>query len=309
MGVLDLERVGPVSALRFGGFRIALGTYLTARFAGLIPYAAELFSREGVLPDPRLNLTYGLWPNPLYLWDSPDAARGFTAGLALVAVLFAIGLYRRAAALVLAFGSACLYNRNNLIDNPSIAFIGALLLLCACVPPGEALSFARRGDRERWFFPAWAFRAAWILMAVGYSFSGLDKLLTCPSWRDGSALTHVLELPLARPGALRDLFLASPDLARRSATWLAVGLEAAFLPLCLHPRTRRLAWLAAVGMHLGVLVLISFAELTVGMLLVHAFTYEGRKLFYSFSRSSVTVISGAGFPAPTAVLCDSKPLA
>jgi hypothetical protein len=276
VAVLDLDEVSPVTPGRFAVFRIALGTYLTVRFVQLVPCAAELFSGAGVLPDPGLNPTHGILPNPLALWDSPAFARGFTIALAAISILFAAGLCRRAAALALAVGSACLFNRNNLIDNPSIPFVGMLLLLCACVPPGEPLALSRPRGRENWFFPAWALRTAWIVMAAGYTVSGIDKLLASPSWRDGSALTHILELPLARPGPLRDLFLSLPETACNLATWAAVGLEASFLPLSLHPRGRQVAWAGTLGLQLGILALVSFTELTAGMLLLHAFTFDPR---------------------------------
>ncbi len=256
----------------FAALRALLGLYLFARFAALLPYGAELFSREGVLPDPAANFTFGILPNPLARWDSPAAVEAFLAALIGLSLLLALGWRRRVVALLLAYGSACLFNRNNLIANPSLPCVGVLLLLMAVIPAGEPWSLERR-DR-RWVMPVWAFRTAWILMAVGYTYSGLDKLLCAPSWRDGSALGHVLQHPLARPGLARDLLLAAPPLLLSALTWLAVALEAAFLPLSLHPLGRRVAWAALAGMHLGVMLLISFTELSLGMLLLHLFTFD-----------------------------------
>ena len=48
-------------------------------------------------------------------------------------------------------------------------------------------------------------------MAAGYSYGGFTKL-TSPSWLDGSALSHVLSNPLARPTLLREWLLAQPEL-------------------------------------------------------------------------------------------------
>ncbi len=56
----------------------------------------------------------------------------------------------------------------------------------------------------------------------------------------------------------------------------SVGLEALFLPLCLWSRTRPLAWAGIVGMHLGILLVVNFADLTTGMLMVHLFTFDPR---------------------------------
>lgn len=274
MDTHTLDQVKPISGMQFAVLRVLLGLYLAVRFARLLPYGAELFSREGVLPEASLNFTYGILPNPLERWDSPLAVQAFLLGLVVLSILFTLGWRRRTCALLLWYGSACLFNRDNLISNPSLPYVGLLLLLCVCIPPGEPWRLGdRAGDRD-WFFPAWAFRAAWVLMAAGYTYSGLDKLITAPSWRDGTALTHVLNLPLARPGPARDIMLGLPGGLRQCLTWAAVGAEVAFLPLALHPRSRRVAWLALAGMHLSVMALISFAELSLGMLLLHAFTFD-----------------------------------
>jgi hypothetical protein len=40
--------------------------------------------------------------------------------------------------------------------------------------------------------------------------------------------------------------------------------------------TRPLMWLAMVGMHIGILALVSFADLSAGMLMLHFFTFDSR---------------------------------
>ena len=268
------QRVKPVSPYQFAAFRIVLGAYLAVHCASLIPYGRELFGADGILPDAGVNFTHGILPNPLAWSNAPWAPALLLSALTLLAVAFACGFYRQITACLLWFGWACLFNRNNLISNPSIPYVGLLLLLCAAIPPGEPWSLKPRCNLERWFFPAWVFRAAWIAMAVGYTFSGLDKLIQSPSWLDGSAFSHVLRLPLARPGPLRDALLLLPDGALMLLTWSALLLEVAFLPLSLHRKTRPWAWLAMVGMHLGVLVTVAFADLVAGMLLLHFFTFD-----------------------------------
>src|SRR5690606_35998735 len=121
-------------------------------------------------------------------------------------VLFTLGVWRRTMALLLWFGWACLFNRNNLISNPSLPYVGFILFCCVLVAPAESLSLRRRTNPAEWFFPAWIFRGAWFLMAAGYTFSGLVKLGS-PSWVDGTAFRHLVDNPLARPGLFRDLFL------------------------------------------------------------------------------------------------------
>ncbi|MDA0811718.1 MAG: hypothetical protein O3C21_04915 [Verrucomicrobia bacterium] len=65
-----------------------------------------------------------------------------------------------------------------------------------------------------------------------------------------------------------------PHTVTNLCTWAALILEILFLPLALIRPTRGFAWAAMVAMHLGVLMLIDFANLTFGMLVVHVFTWR-----------------------------------
>src|SRR5205085_423114 len=169
-----------------------------------------------------------------------------------------------------------LLGRNPLISNPALPFVGWLLLLHAVLPKAPYGSWEARSrddPRGNWHMPQSAFALAWILMAAAYSYSGYTKLVS-PSWVDGSAFTHILENPLARPTALRGLLLAMPPVSLRIATWTALALELTFVPLALLRRARPWIWTAMVGLHAGLLLLVSFADLTAGMLLVHLFTFN-----------------------------------
>ena len=262
----------PITAQQFAIFRIVFGVYLTVHFLELLPYAAELFSRDGMLGDARLNFTSGILPNPLERWDSPLFTTAFVAGLAGFSVAFTLGFCRRFAAIALWFGWACLFNRNNLIINPSLPYVGMLLLLSVIVPLGEPFSLRKRHDD--WVFPTGVYWTAWTLLAVGYAFSGWTKLLS-PSWLDGSALAHVLNNPLARPGFARDTMLQFPN-ALQLLTWATLALELLFLPLSFHRTGRLVAWTAMCSLHIGILLLVDFADLTAGMLTVHLFTFDRR---------------------------------
>ena len=257
----------------FAALRIALGLFLAQRFLFLIPYAGEVFGRDGTMADSDLNFTAGILPSPLDHWDQPWQVQLCLVSLVALSLLFAAGVARRPAALVLAYGAACLFNRNNLIANPSLPYLGALLLLSCTVPRGEGLS-PTSPARDDWFCPTWTVRAVWILLACGYTFSGLDKLSSSPSWRSGDALRLVLELPLARPGTLRELLLSLPSPALRLLSWGALGLEVLALPLWLSAKTRPWTWAALTALQLGILCTLGFAELTCGMLLVHWATLD-----------------------------------
>lgn len=262
-----------ISSRQFAVFRVVFGTYLAIHFAHLIPYGAELFSCRGMLPEPRVNFTSTIFPNPLATWDSPAAVTVFLCLLTTASVAYALGLWRRTTSLLLWFGWACLFNRNNLISNPSLPYVGLMLLLSALIPPGEEWSLSRRNPE--WSFPATIYWTAWWLLAFGYTFSGYTKLLS-PSWLDGTALAHVLNNPLARPGTVRDWLLQRPAGILAFATWATVVAELLFVPLSLTLQTRFVAWATMVALHVGITFLVQFADLSLGMLLVHLLTFDPR---------------------------------
>lgn len=260
---------------QFSFFRIILGVYLAIHFSDMIPFAKELFSNQGMFPDPSLNPTYKVFPNLLSAVDSPLGSQLFLGALTLLSLLFAAGTkHRNLISLLLWYGWACLLNRNFFISNPGLAFVGWLLLACALIPQGEPLSLNKNRD-EKFEMSSTLYWGAWFLMALGYTISGVHKL-GAPSWRDGTALMHVLQIPLARDNFLREFLLTLPLPLLKSMTWGSVILEVLFLPLALWHRTRPLAWVGIVGMHFGILSVINFADLTIGVLMVHIFTFDPR---------------------------------
>lgn len=284
-----------LNARWFARFRVVFGLYLTVHFGQLIPWSAELFSSYGVLPDPTLNPLHGLFPNPLVWWDHPLTAQLFTVALTLLSVVFTVGWHRRIVSLMLWFGATALFHRNNLTANPSLAYTGLLLVLSNLIPSGETLSGS--GSAPDWKIPRMIPLCAWMLLAAGYTFSGLTKLES-PSWQDGTAIARLMETPLARDTPLRLAVLAMPAFLLKTMAWGSLLLEILFLPLCFHPATRKWAWLAMTAMHLGILLLIDFADLTFGMLMIHAFVMDPRWLKVPGLRrpSSAVMVPGGSRP-------------
>ncbi len=245
----------------FGLFRIVFGGYLALHFAQLVPYADELFGMHGLLADPSLNPLHGLFPNPLARWD---IATEWCVALTVLAISFAFGFHQRTCAMLLWFGSTALFHRNNLTANPSLAYLGLLLVFCAMLP--------RDGK-----VPSSFLLCAWVLLAAGYTFSGITKLES-PSWIDGSALARLMDTPLARDWPPRLWFLALPDWLTKGLTWSTLALELLYLPLCLFAAGRKGAWFGMVAMHVGILLLVDFADLTLGMLMMHLFVFDPRWL-------------------------------
>jgi len=257
-------------------FRALLGAYLAVHLAMLLPWGTELFSSQGVLPDATLSPLARAFPNVLALHDAPWFVSALLGLGLLASALLALGWRDRIAALFLWYLWACLFGRNPLIANPSLPYVGFVLLAHALLPPAPYGSLAATGRVDPdggWRMPRGIFLAAWIALAAGYTYSGCNKLVS-PSWVDGSAMARVLENPLARPGFVRAALLGLPEGLMRALTWGALALELAFAPLALIRRTRPLAWSAMLAMHLGLIVLIDFADLSLGMVLVHLFTFD-----------------------------------
>lgn len=274
----DTPRQGGWTGGQYSVYRALLGAYLAWHFAALLPWGGEVFSDRGVLPDGRLSPLLRLFPNPLLLADGPAAVSALLCVGVLAGLALAVGWRDRIAALVAWFALAALLGRNPLIANPSLPYVGLLLLLHAGVPRAPYGSLEARGRVDPaggWFLPRDLWRVAWILMALGYSFSGFSKLAS-PSWRDGSAVARVLANPLARPDGLPEVLLALPEGFLRLLTWGALAFELGFAALALVRPLRAPAWAAMLAMHLGLILLIDFADLSLGMLLLHLFTFDPR---------------------------------
>ena len=243
--------------------RVTLGSYVAVHFAGLLPWATEVFSNRGMLPDGKTSPLLHAFPNVLALSDTP----GVVVALVMLGVLSGLGVATgkcdRVAAGIALFVSACLFGRNPLIANPSMPYVGLLLFAWAASP--------HRPGTNAWS-PA-VLRSLWIAMAVGYSYSGITKL-AAPSWVDGHAFYYVLTNPLARPGALREWLLSAPAWSLKALTWGTLGFEIAFAPAALFKRARPWLWAGMLGVHLGLLVLIDFADLSWGMVVLHICTFD-----------------------------------
>lgn len=260
-------------------FQFLFGSYLAIHFAQLVPYATELFGRNGMIANPQLSPTYGFFPNILnWLDHSSTFLNIFLISLTILSVLFALRLVApRLIAFLLWYGWACLLNRNVLISNPGIPYVGLLLLAFSLIsikkrqkPDGTY----KRLEIDPQVFP-WLYWGGWTLYAIGYTISGLHKLQS-PSWIDGSALYHVLQSPLSRDNIFCHYALVMNPLFLQLSTWISLFAEISFLPLGLFYHTRFLYWLIFLGLHLGVLLVVNFTDLTLGVLAMHFFLLDPR---------------------------------
>lgn len=247
-------------------YRIIFGIYLIIHFFRLLPWSTELFSNLGMLPSGSLSPLFYLFPSILVLNDSPLAVHILLSIGILSSFGLMIGKMDRYAAIGCWYVLTCLFDRNPLIANPSLPYVGWLLLAHACLP-----TYIKH--KQNWNIPEGIFLAAWLAMAIGYSYSGYVKLIS-PSWIDGTAFKHVLENPLANSTFITEFLLSLPDIAIKLLTWGTLFMEIFFAPLSLFSRIRPWIWLILLGMHIGLLFIIRFPDLTFGMIILHLFTFN-----------------------------------
>ena len=259
------------SPIYFSFFRILFGLYLVWVFAQLVPYAWELFSGDAL---PIYKSRVSVLPNLLDYLDRPTS---FVAGLLVLSVAFTLGIWRQPVALLIWYGIFCLTEENQLIREVSIPYIGWLLLAMMLIPGGEPFRLGRRLN-PNWSMPPMLFWGAWAVLAVSHFASGVSKIVSADLWREGTLLDYILTVHSARDTWLTRGLLHLPESALTLLTWSVVAAEVLSLPLALYWRTRFAAWAMLASMHFGILLTLDCAQLTLGLLMFLAFTFDPRWL-------------------------------
>lgn len=104
---------------------------------------------------------------------------------------------------------------------------------------------------------------------LSFSLSGWLRL-------NGSAVARVLHCPLAQAGVFRDLLLAAPPAVQSLITYGSLALECFFVPMSIYRMTRPFAWGSMLVMHICLIVLIDFQDLSVSMILLLVITFDPR---------------------------------
>jgi hypothetical protein len=248
---------------------MALGTYVAVQLAAWVPHAELLLEARTLALVPETP-----FPNVLGALSSAFAVRMLLVAAAGAGLLFAAGIRRRALGLVLWYAWACLMERLYFLPIPSDGYVGWLLLASCLIPAGE--SWRRDAAAGRFEVPREIVLGAWLVLAVSYTASGIDKLAS-PSWTAGDAVAIVLRGPIA--GAWGAWLVEHvPPGWFQLATWGALALECGYIGLCLWPAGRRFAWTGAVAMHAGVLALLQIESVAIAMLIFHGFVFDPRWL-------------------------------
>ena len=185
-------------------WRSLFGFYFIYYAIRMLPYASEIYSRGGIVPSATLNWTYGLFPDIFYFFDSPQMVV-----IAHICILVAgggvlFGYFPRVACFIIFYLQTALYNRNVLTDDPSMAFIGLLLLTLVLIPHQPKLLSKEKGVVR---IPYFVFFVPIFVFCVAFTTSAIDKI-SSPSWLQGTALFHMLHLSVARDTSLVHFFVA-----------------------------------------------------------------------------------------------------
>ena len=108
-----------------------------------------------------------------------------------------------------------------------------------------------------WMMPKELFYGAWLVFSLSYSYSGIDKLSTL-SWQHGDTLGFLYKSALVKNGPILDIILLFPDAVLKWITWLFLGLEVFFAPLCIAQCTRVYAWGLMTLMHVIILLTVEY---------------------------------------------------
>ncbi len=257
-------------------FRFIFGLYLFIHFFQLLPWGKDLFSNQGMISNNSLSPLIHLFPNILAINDSFLSTMALNICALIASIFFMLGKWDRIAAVLLWYVLACFFGKNPLIANPSLPFVGWLLLAHIFLPkaPYGSLESRKRIDPSgKWSMTPSIFLSCWVVMSVAYTYSGMMKL-NSPSWLDGTAFSYLLQNPLIRCNYLREFLMIFPPFILKVMTWGTLALEVSFAFLAVFKKLRPWIWASMLFMHVGLLFLINFADLTWGMIMVHFFTFD-----------------------------------
>ncbi len=233
-----------------------------------------------MIPDITQNYTYPVTSWFIHYFTSPSTVNALLLGLIFFAILLTVGLQRRLSALLLWFGWIILYNLNNLTHDPSLPFIGLLLLVFATVRSGEPFSWRKHflTSDESFAVPSITYWGIWIIFCASFTISGVEKIISSNIWESGYALTAFYNGPIAFSNNFVDWLLTWPDWIHRGMTWLILYSQVLALGMLWHRSTRFIFWSITTLSFAFSLLLLNLTEVLLGMLIFYFFLIESRWL-------------------------------
>ncbi len=251
----------PIASVPLGLFRLVFGALVLTSGLLLFPDRAVWFSERGLFPLKAMHLYNVFWFAPrLALLQHVQDERLLTLFFLIFlcgALCLLLGLWTRAAALVVFLGLNALHARDGAILNAGDALMRAMSFYLLLAPAGAACSLDRlrrllRG-REPEVPPtvvAWPVRLMQIQVVLVYLCTALSKI-SGALWQNGTAIYYPLHLTQMRRFPLPwvdgdHLWLIN------LLTHGTVVIEFALATLLWVPRLRLYVLAAGVLLHLGI---------------------------------------------------------
>ncbi len=257
------------SSQYFSLLRILFGLWLTLHFINIFPYASEIYSLEGVKvlgAELYLKTTFALLRSPMGIKCIVTLA-------IFSSILFTLKYYRFVNSIILFIIWIFLFHQNLLTYNPGVPYVGWFLLVFIVSPTNECRFFWKK-PVDNFVFPPILFWGIWILMSMTLATSGIHKWFFSPLWKEGLAVKYILNYPATRFSFLINFYLKLPLIFQKIFTWLLLVMESSIVIGFIFSRWRKITWFLSFLLHLGILITLKFAELSLVMMLFHLFLVE-----------------------------------
>lgn len=185
-------------------------------------------------------------------------------GLMLAALALVAGWHSRVASILTLLGFIGVVGQNPVVSTAgdSLVRLGLLWLVLMCAGERWSLDAAAAERREAdgresaQSLPTWlrtglhnvAYLGLTVQVGLVYLAAGLDKVAS-KEWQDGTALYSTLQLPEFRPFPWLSDLLSDGRVPLAIVTYLVLFAQLFFVPLLLHPITRRIVVAAAIAVN------------------------------------------------------------
>jgi hypothetical protein len=260
-----------------GLFRVSLGAYVLLFYVMLAPSWVFYYGVDGITPHTHADLTSYTLLSPILWYVTSDAVLWALYAISVIsAILFALGVLWRVTGLWLWHMNLALLFCNSYVVNGEEQVMSLLLLFGLFMPLGSSLTLRQLCDRaqrramlhgEVPRVKAWTLKALQVHLVLVYFLSLPDKL-SDSAWRDGTLVYYAMmatDYP-RWPGL--EIFAWANAALSRVLTWFAVMVELLVPFLIWSRRTRLPCVLAAMGLHVGMGLLIEGVMMFNGAMLV-----------------------------------------
>ena len=261
-----------ITPLVFCLWRFTLGGWIFYNFFSLSPHIHEIVLKDGLQGESLPSFVSSFAPG----LQNFTEIKVYLIACYLSSLLFALGLIRKVAGLILLILWSYLHFRAYHTPLPSDGFLSWLIFLTLLVPAGE--NKAVLGLKTNWYYPKVLYQLSWNIFLINIFFSGVDKLKS-PLWLKGEALLHIFQYIAARESFIVELLMAQPKWTLEALNYFVIFMETFISALALiWVRYRLLFWiLFSASLLLFASTLMVF-EIAIGTLIGMLFLFNPKWL-------------------------------